>query len=154
MSTSALTTAPLTAAQTASLRTAAVLWIIWGFVHAAAGALIMAEDTTSGFQSIADAVDPTTLVMAYPEAVGAVLNQHAWNLFWGGLVTMVGAVLIWRQNSTAIWVTAMVGGLLDIGYFMFVDLGGYAKFFPGTLMTLISASAIILSGWVWWTLRR
>jgi hypothetical protein len=50
---------------------------------------------------------------------------------------------------TAIWVTAMVGGLADLGYLLFVDLPGYVNFFPGTVMTLISASAIILSFWVW-----
>ncbi|MEM6337643.1 MAG: hypothetical protein AAF752_13820 [Bacteroidota bacterium] len=137
-----------------SLKIAAVLWVIWGFVHAAAGILIISGETASGFQSIADAVDPSTLALTYPDAVGAVLNQHAWNLLWGGLVTIIGAGFIWRQNLTAIWVTALVGGLLDIGYFVFIDLGGYAVFFPGTLMTIVSASAIVLSGWVWWSRQR
>lgn len=50
---------------------------------------------------------------------------------------------------TEIWVTAMVGGLADVGYLLFVDLPGYVNFFPGTVMTLISASAIVLSFWVW-----
>lgn len=57
--------------------------------------------------------------------------------------------LIWRGNMTAIWVTAMVGGLADLGYLLFVDFPGYVNFFPGTLMTLVSASAIVLSFIVW-----
>lgn len=135
------------------LKVSAVLWIIWGFVHLAAGTLIMLGDTTSGFQAIGDAVPPETLVMDYPASVGGVLNQHAWNLAWFGLATMIGAVFIWRANMTAIWVTAMVGGLADLGYFIFVDLAGYAKFVPGTIMTIVSASAIILSAIVWFQRR-
>jgi len=50
---------------------------------------------------------------------------------------------------TAIWTTAAVGGLVDIGYFVFIDLGGFGVFLPGGLMTYVSATAIILSGWVW-----
>ncbi len=132
-----------------ALKAAAVLWVIWGIVHAFAGALVISGDTTSGFQAIADAVERAALEADYHPAVGAVLNQHAWNLLWGGVVTIIGAVFIWRGSVTAIWVTAMVGGLLDLGYFMFLDLGGHVHFFPGTLMTLISSAAIILSFAVW-----
>ena len=133
---------------------AAVLWLIWGAVHALAGILVISDDATSGFQAIADGVDPAALAADYHAAVGAVLNQHAWNLLWGGAVTIIGAVFIWRDNLTAIWVTAMVGGLLDIGYFVFLDLGGFVKFFPGQLMTYVSATAIILSLPVWFVRRN
>jgi len=50
---------------------------------------------------------------------------------------------------TSIWVTAMVGGLLDSGYLLFMDFPGYVNFVPGTVMTIISATAIILSFYVW-----
>lgn len=129
----------------AMLATSAVLWVIWGIVHALAGVLVMSGDTVAGFQGIADAVPPEDLEAVYHPAVGAVLNQHAWNLFWGGLTTVVGAVFIWRGNLTAIWVTALVGGLLDVGYFVFIDLGDFGKFAPGRVMTIFSATAIILS---------
>lgn len=136
------------------LRISAVLWVIWGLVHTLAGVLILSGDTTSGFQAIGDAVDPATLVMDYPDSVGGVLDQHAWNLAWFGIATIVGAVFIWRNSVTAIWVTAMVGGLADLGYFFFIDLAGYAKFVPGTVMTIVSALAIILSFRVWFTRGR
>lgn len=73
------------------------------------------------------------------------LNQHGWNLLWGGLYTVIGALFIWRGNFTAIWTTAVVGGLLDVGYFLFLDLGGYVNFVPGTVMTLVSSAGILLS---------
>jgi len=136
-----------------ALKIAAVLWVIWGLVHALAGILVLAGTTTAGFQAIADAVPPTDLEAMYHPAVGGILGQHAWNLLWFGIVTLTGALFVWRANLTAIWVTGMVGGLADLGYLIFVDLPGYVKFFPGTVMTIVSGSAILLSFWVWLSLR-
>jgi len=132
------------------LKVAAILWVIWGLVHMLAGFIIIPADASGGFEAIADAVPAEDLQAEYHPAVGGVLNQHGWNLLWGGFVTVVGAIFIWRRNTTAIWVTAMIGGLLDFGYFVFVDIPGYVHFIPGTLMTLVSSSAIILSFWVWY----
>ena len=135
------------------LRTAAVLWLVWGLVHVAAGIMTLAAETVAKVQGIADGVDPATLAVVYPDAVGAILNQHGFNLLWFGIVAIVGAWFIWRQNVTAVFVTAVVGGLADIGYFVFVDLGGYNNFVPGTVMTIVSASAIVLSVYAWSRLR-
>ncbi|MEL6979905.1 MAG: hypothetical protein AAGM38_14640 [Pseudomonadota bacterium] len=143
----------MTSTQSLALKIAAGLWVIWGLVHALAGGLIIMGTTAEGFQAIGDAVDPTLLEGPYPAAVGGVLDQHAWNLLWFGLVTIIGGVFIWGGNLTAIWVTALIGGLADLGYFIFIDLAGFAMFFPGTVMTIVSASAILLSGWVWLTAR-
>ena len=135
----------MTRTQTAALKIAAVLWVIWGLVHMLAGVMTILQAPSEGFAAIADAVDPALLVAEYHPAVGGVLNQHGFNLLWIGLATIVGAVFIWRRNLNAIWMTAVVGGLADVGYLLFVDLPGYVNFFPGTLMTLISASAILFS---------
>lgn len=139
----------MTNTQQVALKGASVLWVIWGLVHLLAGVIVLSSDTQGGFQAIADAVPATAFVTEYQPAVGGILNQHGWNLGWFGIATVVGGVLIWRQNITAIWVTAMVGGLADIGYLLFVDLPGYVNFFPGTVMTLVSGSAIALSFWIW-----
>lgn len=136
------------------LKIAAVLWVIWGLVHLLAGVLVLSTDTAGGFQAIADAVDPAELDAPYHGAVGGILGQHAWNLAWFGVATTIGAMFIWRQSMTAIWVTAMVGGLADAGYLLFLDFPGFVHFLPGTLMTIICASAIVLSGWVWFSNRN
>ncbi|MEM7462445.1 MAG: hypothetical protein AAF362_07150 [Pseudomonadota bacterium] len=141
-------------ANTNILRIVAVLWIIWGLVHALAGVMVMTSDTSGGFAAIADAVDSALLTTDYHPAIGGILNQHAWNLLWFGVVTVIGGVMIWRGNMTAIWVTGMIGGLADLGYLLFVDLPGYVNFFPGTVMTIISGSAIVLSCWLWLSNRR
>lgn len=132
-----------------ALKIAAVLWIIWGLVHAFAGGIVLSSDASAGFAAIADAVDAAAIASDFNPAVGGILNQHGWNLLWFGIVTIVGGGLIWRGSVTAIWVSALVGGLADLGYLLFVDLPGYVNFFPGTLMTIVSGSAIVLSFWAW-----
>ena len=127
------------------LKISAILWVIWGVVHALAGVLTIYQETAGAIAGIADGVNPELLAMDYPDAAGAVVNQHGFNLLWGGMVTIVGGVFIWRNNVAAIFISALVGGLLDVGYFIFIDLGGFNKFVPGTVMTIISATAIALS---------
>jgi hypothetical protein len=134
-----------TAMQRICLVIAGILWLIWGLVHTAAGIFTIAGDTTAKVQGIAAGIDPQSLVMDYPAAVGAILNQHGFNLLWFGLVAVVGAWFVTKGNQTAIIAVAFICGLADVGYFVFVDLGGYGTFFPGTLMTIFSASAIVLS---------
>jgi len=127
----------------------AILWIIWGAVHVFAGIMtdnfILSGDITGAVAGIADKIDPATLKADYPPAAGAVIGQHGFNLLWIGLVTFICAFYIWRGNKNAIFLAAICGGLADLGYFLFIDLGGYANFMPGTVMTIFSSAAIILS---------
>jgi len=127
------------------LKIISVLWVIWGLVHLFAGIMTISQGTADAIGGIADAVDPTLLAGTYHEAVGAVLNQHGFNLGWIGIFTVIGGIYIWRASMTAMVFTAIVGGLTDIGYFIFMDLGGFVNFVPGTVMTLMSGAAIILS---------
>ena len=60
----------------------------------------------------------------------------------------------WRSERWAILPAAFVGGLADVGYFLFLDLGGPMNFLPGTLMTLFSGAAIALSVEVTFTARE
>lgn len=141
------------------LKISAILWVIWGLVHMLAGGLTMSAvlggDITGAVSGISDAVDPATLQMDYPAAVGSLLGQHGFNLFWIGLVTLICAFYIWRRGSAnAIFLAAITGGLADVGYFLFMDFGGFVNFVPGTVMTIVSASAIILSFYVYFTGER
>ncbi|HCI70725.1 MAG TPA: hypothetical protein DHV30_09070, partial [Balneola sp.] len=94
---------------------------------------------------IADAVEPSFVQMDYSEASGAIIGQHGFNLFWIGIVTFISAFFVWKGNRNAIFLAAITGGLADLGYFLFMDLGGFMNFIPGTVMTIVSSLAIILS---------
>lgn len=140
------------------LKTSAVLWIIWGLVHILAGVLTLkghfTHNISSAIAGIADAVDPATIQMPYPDAVSAIIAQHGFNLLWIGIVTFVSAFFIWKQNPHAIFLAAITGGLADLGYFLFLDWGGYVNFVPGTVMTLVSLVAIILSFYTYFKTDR
>jgi len=130
-------------------KTSAVLWIIWGLVHVLAGVMtlkgVLTNDISASIIGIADAVDPESVTMDYPKAAGAVIGQHGFNLLWIGLVTFFCAFYIWKRNKNAIFLAAICGGFADLGYFIFLDLGGFVNFVPGTIMTLISSAAILFS---------
>ncbi len=127
----------------------AVLWVVWGLVHVLAGVLtmkgVLTGDISASVTGIADAVNPELLTMDYPKAAGAIIGQHGFNLLWIGLVTFISAFFVWKGNKNAIFLAAICGGLADVGYFLFMDLGGFVNFVPGTVMTIVSALAIITS---------
>lgn len=132
------------------LKIAAVLWVIWGLVHMIAGVLTISQDAAGSVAGIADAVDPALIAGDFHPAVGALLNQHGFNLLWIGAFTVVGGVYIWRQYITAIFMTAIVGWVTDVGYFVFMDLGGFVNFVPSTVMTIVSSAAVVLSLWAYY----
>lgn len=136
------------------LRAAAVLWVFWGLVHMFAGFMTISQSSAGAVAGIADAVDPSLLVGDYHAAVGAVLNQHGFNLLWIGAFTVVGGVMIWRRSVTSIFMTAIVGWVTDLGYFIFMDLGGFVNFMPGTVMTIVSTAAVVLSFWAYFSGMR
>jgi len=144
----------MTSQQTLFLKIAAVLWVIWGLVHMLAGVLTIAQDASGAVAGIADAVDPALIANDFHPAVGAVLNQHGFNLLWIGAFTVVGGVFILRQSATAIIMTGIVGWVTDVGYFVFMDLGGFVNFAPGTVMTIVSTAALALSLWVYFSGMR
>lgn len=139
------------------LKLSAVLWLIWGLAHIAFGVFglsgFMSGDVAGTMKAMAGGADPQTLDVDYPPVVVALLNQHSWNLLWFGLFTTVGGVMVWRRSAVAVIMTAIVGGAADIGYFAFVDLGGFAAP-PGPQMTWICAAAILLSMFVYLRSRR
>lgn len=128
------------------LRIAAVLWVFWGLVHMIAGgmtlSLLRAGDTTQAVHNIVSAADIAVVTLDYPAPVSAILSQHGFNLLWFGAVTTICAPFVWRGNAKAIVLASLVGGLADMGYFLFIDLGGHTLP-PGPQMTWICAAAII-----------
>jgi len=145
----------MTDSRAIALKVSAVLWVVWGIVHVIAGAIIISTpDAASAVQAVADAVPAEELAFSAHSAASALYDQHGWNLAWIGAVTVVCAMFLWRAPQSeswriAAWVAALTGGMADLGYFVFMDLGGYVNFMPGGLMTYVSASAILLSGWAW-----
>ncbi|MEO0482117.1 MAG: hypothetical protein AAF138_00660 [Planctomycetota bacterium] len=123
-----------------------MLFVIWGLVHLLAGIATIAQLGSGRAADAVHAITPKTerslIEIDYPDAVVAILSQHGFNLLWGGLIVTIAAVLVWRRNAILFGLAAIVGGCLDLGYFIYIDLGGFAEF-PGPQMTYICAAAII-----------
>jgi len=136
---------------TTTLKISSILWAIWGVFHLMMGSVIYLLSIGSEALSIeAIASDPLMvgLLTEYAPIVTATLKQHFWNIACAGAATTIGSYYIWKKNANAIFISALVGGLTDFGYFVFVDLEGLAP--PiGTAMTFFSGSAIILSLYVY-----
>ena len=134
------------------LKISAVLWAVWGIVHMLAGVLTISQDAAGAISGIADAADPELIKsLVYPAALEGILGQHGYNLFVAGFVATLSAFCIWKGKVKWIFIAAFVGGLFDIGYFIFIDLAGFAHFVPGTIMTLICGTAIALSLYVYFS---
>jgi hypothetical protein len=58
---------------------------------------------------------------------------------------LISAFFVWKGNKNAIFLAAITGGLVDLGYFLFLDSGGFINFMPGTVMNLVSGKAIVFS---------
>ncbi len=127
------------------LKIICVLWVIWGLVHVLAGVMTVSRDTPQAVAGIADAVAAETLDVTYPDASGAIINQHGFNLLWIGAVTTICAFFVWSGSKPAMLLAMLVAGLADIGYFLFMDLGSHVNFVPGTVMTLICLAAVVMS---------
>lgn len=140
------------------LKTSAVLWIIWGLVHILAGMLtikgVLSNNMSTALIGIADGTDPAAIKMNYSAAATAVFGQHGFNLLWIGLITFISAFFVWKGNKNGIFLAAICGGLADLGYFLFLDLGGFVKFVPGTLMTIFSSLAILTSFYAFFKSRK
>lgn len=126
----------------------AALWVVWGVFHfvLGVGLIYLFSLGTGALEIDMVANDPlwAGLFKTDDAVVTAHLTNYSWGIGWYGLVTTIGAYFVWKQKAEAIFLCAIVGGLADAGYFMFVDSRGFAP--PiGQAMTYISASAIILS---------
>lgn len=130
----------------ALFRISAVLWAVWGIVHIFAGVMTLQQiasgDTAGAIHGIASAVELSSLQVDYPGPVASLLSQHGFNLGWFGLVTLAAAAFVWKRRALAVYLASLVGGLADLGYFLFIDLTGLALP-PGPQMTYICAGAIV-----------
>lgn len=138
----------------AMLRTASVLWGIWGLFHLFIGVAVLAviaQGHPDGqLSSIPGVLNIDMMGNPGRFTVVPMLQQNAFNLAWFGVVVSVGSVFVWRRSAIAVALCALVGGLADIGYFLYVDLPGYADP-PGPQMTYMMATAIVLSLYVYFT---
>ena len=123
-------------------KTSAILWGIWGIVHLLAG-ISMISALQNGVDGLPESVLVNMMGSEMPVHALETLMEHNWNNAWFGLVVVIGAFFVWKGNRNGIFLSAIVGGLAHLGFFIFVILP-----YPdpiGIIMSFVAAAAIALS---------
>ncbi|MEM6581850.1 MAG: hypothetical protein AAF699_11280 [Pseudomonadota bacterium] len=144
----------MTSLQKLLLKASAALWLVWGLLHLAHGLVVAFHDLSAAGQSIANAAATPTMSDDQYLALTGLFQQHGWNRIVFGMAAIVGAFYLWNGNRTAIWITAVFGGLTELGFFFLNTIPGYDNFVPSYTMLVVAAAAIILSVWAGLGMRK
>jgi len=133
--------------QKIAIKTASVLWAIWGIFHLLMGVMLVlfvqSEHPTGQLSHLPEAFNIEMMGMESPFAVPGTFKQHAFNLAWIGLIVTIASIYVWKYRRIALFTCILIGGFADLGYFLFIDMAGFAQS-PGPEMTYIMALAIVL----------
>ena len=133
-----------------SYKLGAIFYILWGIMHAMFGAQIimlnMSESSYAVIQSIYADIGPATTPKELGSVIGALMNQHGWNLLWFGVfAVVVGAFCNWRNSVSGYWYNLAVVSLADIGFIVAVLIPGYASLMVGIWGPILWVLAVIFS---------
>lgn len=110
----------------------AIFYILWGIMHMMFAIQIFMlnteESTYAVVQGIYSDAGPITTPEELGSVMGALMNQHAWNLFWfGAFAAVVGVFFNWRNSIGGFWSNLAVVSLADLGFIGAVLLPGYVE---------------------------
>lgn len=133
--------------QKIALRSASILWAIWGVFHVLAGIAMIylfgVEHPDGTLSAVPEFLNLNLMGDQKVFPIVPALKQHGFNLAWFGVIVTIGCVYVWKESKLAILTCVLTGGLADLGYFLYVDLAGFSDSL-GSAMTYIMATAIIL----------
>lgn len=116
----------------------AVIYGIWGLIHVAGGAMLLADATsdnpTKALVSIGSAFPESEIPAVTHPASAGVLAFHSFNLLWMGLVVVIVAFTMnWKNSKTGFWFNIAIIGFADIGLIVFMLAPGIVKFEEGII---------------------
>lgn len=118
-------------------RAGAVCYVLWGLLHYTA---------TLNVFHIGSSVPPTM--------VQGRLYQDALYIFSFATAGIVLAITLnWRNSRLGAWLNALIIGVADVPFIVYVLLPGYMPLWPGLLGPLLWICAMILTGAGQLTLR-
>lgn len=133
-----------------SYRLGAIFYVLWGIMHIMFAVQIFIlnidESTYSVIKNIyldsGNKLTPTEL----GNVVGAIMNQHAWNLLWfGTFATIIGALYNWHNSLVGYWGNLIVVSLADIGFIAAVLIPGYVDPLVGIWGPILWIAATVSS---------
>ena len=128
----------------------AVFYIFWGVLHAIIAIQILTLNLGESTYAVITTLYSDTGGVSTPtelgSVVGALMNQHAWNLLWFGIfAAVVGAVWNWRSSVSGYWVNLAVVSLADIGFIVAILVPGYISLWMGIWGPLLWVLALLFT---------
>ncbi|WP_207004496.1 hypothetical protein [Trinickia mobilis] len=116
--------------KTVLARIGAVFFVIWGLAHFFAAYQVY-----------------QTGLAGSPSLVQGRLFQEAFYIFAFATTGIVLAIkLNWRNSRAGFWVNALIIGIGDVPFILFVLIPGYAPFWPGILGPVLWIAGMIFTG--------
>jgi hypothetical protein len=117
-------------------RLGAVAYILWGIMHIMFAIQIFMLNIGDSTYAVVQNIYSDTGAISTPEelgdVIGALMNQHAWNLLWfGAFAAVVGALYNWRNSIAGYWGNLAIVSLADIGFIFAILLPGYVDLMVG-----------------------
>jgi hypothetical protein len=128
----------------------AISYILWGVMHAMIGLQILwinlGQSSQQVIRSLYLDAGPQATPAQLGSVIGALINQHGWNLFWFGIVAVTVAVIgNWRNNRAAYWANLALVSLADIGFIFAILIPGYINVAMGIGGPILWVVAMVLS---------
>lgn len=128
----------------------AISYVLWGVMHAMIGIQILMINLGKSSRDVISTLYRDAGPVLTPEqlgnVVGAIMNQHAWNLLWFGVfAVVVGAVYNWRNSRAGYWANLAVVSLADIGFIVAILIPGYIDPIIGVWGPILWLLAVLFS---------
>ena len=117
-------------------RLGAICYIVWGFYH-----------LNAAYVNYQLAAQTTGMVH------GRLMQEVAYTLMFA-LTAMVLAVLLnWRNSWTGYWLNALIIGLGDVPFMIYVLAPGYLPLWPGVVGPVLWVAGFLCTTFAWLTAR-
>jgi hypothetical protein len=104
----------------------AVFYVLWGLLHVVVGATFLYELAKGGIPAVLALSGVTVPAASFPDLLGGLLAQHAWNIIWAGLFsTVVAAGMNWRNSRTGYWANLVVVSAFELGLVFAILVPGH-----------------------------
>jgi len=128
----------------AQAKIGAVLFVLWGLMHAVGGGMILAalsDGPAAAYGVYRDAIG------SYPPIAGSVLGYLAYCFIWiGALVAVVAAISNWRNSALGLALNTALVGLTDIGLVVFLVLPGHVTWTEASVGIVVFLAAVLFGG--------
>lgn len=128
-------------------RIGAWLYVLWGVLHVAVGAVPLVQLGTSGAESMLAFHEFDLAAVEGPMVHAShLIAEHSANLIAFGLLAIIVArTLIARRQPLGVWINAVVLGIVDISFVLAEMAPGHAPLLPAGIGPVLYVAALAVT---------